>query len=230
VCVIDTVASMEPNLARWQEKDHAKSIDIGGRACIQWHEGSEVSYSFMRTTADPASRQLVFSRSKEGLTSALDVLEGKRASLATQPAADLGTTTAPGTFAFFVASGVFDQVKELQGEGPQSKVARMADGVRLEIGEIGGRIFVDARLRTKKPEDALQVQQILQGLMALASFAGDEPEVGTTLGRWIKAVQIERADRTVQVRFEYDLKTLIREMRALEALQHDDDEGGEDKK
>jgi hypothetical protein len=119
---------------------------------------------------------------------------------------------------------VFDQIKDLEGDEPQSRVARMTDGVRLEVGEVGGRLFFDARLRTKQAKDALQVQQILQGLMALASFVGNEPEVGMTLGRWIKAVSIESSDRTVTVRFEYDLKTLIAEMRALEALHHDDEE------
>lgn len=217
VALIATTASAEPALERWQKKLGAKSLDVAGHACLEWKDGDEAGYSFLRT-GSTTDRLLVVSKSKEALASALDVLEDRRPSLAKQPSAELSTTLAPGSFAFLAAAGLFDQIEGLTETGPESTVARLAQGVRVELGEHDGRFFFDARLKTKRDEDAIRVQQILQGLLALVSLAGDEPEVGATITRWSKALELTRQAQTLQLHFEYDLKLFIQEARALDAI------------
>ena len=191
---------------------------MAGHACLEWNDGEKSGYSFLRTDGSTAERLLVVSKSRETLASALDVLEDKRPSLAKQPSAELSTALAPGSFAFLAAAGLFDQIEGLSESGPESTVARLAQGVRVELGEHDGRFFFDARLRTKRDEDAIKVQQILQGLLALVSLAGDEPEVGATVTRWAKALELTHQSQSVQLHFEYDTKLFIQEARALDAL------------
>jgi hypothetical protein len=250
VALIATTESAEPALARWREELKAKPIEIAGHACMQWHEGEEAAFSFLRSKPDSTDRLLVISHTRDGLSRALEVLEGQRASYATQPSAEISTTLAPGTFAFFAANGIFDQTtgmgssevkvrqgagesKELHigigGDGPQSAIARLAQGVRVELGETGGRISLDVHVKTARDEDAVKLQKIVQGLMALASFAADEPDVGATLARWIEAVQVTRVDRTLGLSFAYDLKTLINEGRAIDAIEREKREEKGDK-
>ncbi len=250
VALISTTASVEPALATWRDKLHATPIVIGGQPCFEWKD-NDVSFSCMRATPDSTDRLLVISHSQDGLAHALEVLDGKRASLATQPSPELSTTLKPGTFAFLAATGIFDQTQGLGaasvgvhkdkgghgsvdisagGDGPESVIARLAQGLRVELGENSGQIFVDVHVRTAHEEDATKLQQIVQGLMALASFATEEPDVGATLGRWLKAVQLTRRDSTLELSFSYDLATLIREARALEAIENEKREGsGPDK-
>lgn len=246
VALISTTSSVEPALATWRDKLHAKPVVIGGQPCFEWKDGDD-SFSCLRATPDSTDRLLVISHSQDGLAHALEVLDGKRASLATQPSTELSTTLQRGTFAFLAATGIFDQTKGLggasvgihkekgehgdleisaSGDGPESVIARLAQGLRVEIGENGGQIFADVHLRTAREEDATKLQQIVQGLMALASFAADEPDVGATLGRWLKAVQMNRQGSTLELSFAYDLATLIREARAIEALENEKRENG----
>jgi hypothetical protein len=246
VALIDTTANAEPALARWRDQLHATPLDIGGRACMQWKENGETSFSCLRAKPDTTDRLLVVSHSHEGLEHALDVLDGKRPSCTTQAPAEITLTMQPGTMVFFAASGIFDQANGLglgkvgvkhdahgkndlqvavSASGPESVIGRLAQGVRVEFGETGGRMFTTVQLRTQREEDAQKLQQIVQGLMALASFATEEPDVGATLGRWLAAVQITRQEQTLRLSFDYDLKTLIRELRALEALDKEKKSG-----
>jgi hypothetical protein len=217
VALIATNASAEPALERWQKKLGAKSVDVAGRACLEWKDGEKSGFSFLRTEGSTTNRLLVVSKSKETLANALDVLQDKRPSLAKQPSAELSTALAPGSFAFLAAAGMFDQIEGMPETGPESTVARLAQGVRVELGEHDGRFFLDARLRTKRDEDALKVQQILQGLLALVSIAAEEPE-GATLTRWAKGLEVTHQAQSVQLHFEYDTKLFIQEARGLDAL------------
>lgn len=221
VVLIDTTAGAEPALARWYEKLAAKPVEIGGQLCMQWGDEGRPAYSCLRTAPDTGERLLVVSHSRDGIEQALDVLAGERPSLASQPSAALPVDVASGTIAFFAAEGIVDQLHGVEGAGPHSAVARLAQGVRMELGEVGGRVFVDLRLKTGQDEDAIKLQQIVQGLMALVSFVGDEPEVQSTLARWLGAVQVTRADSTLRLRFDYDLRTMIREARVLEEIERE---------
>ncbi len=246
VALIDTTSNAEPALARWRDQLHATAVDIGGRACMQWMEGGKTSFSCLRSNPDKIDRLLVVSHSRDGLEHALDVLDGKRTNCAKEAPAELSLTMQPGTLVFFAASGIFDQANGLglgkvdlrhgghgkhelkvgvSADGPESVIARLAQGVRLEFGETGGHLFTVVQLHTQREEDAKKLQQIVQGLMALASFATEEPDVGATLGRWLGAVQMTRQDQTLRLSFDYDLKTLIREARALQALDHEKNAG-----
>lgn len=246
VALIDTTANAEPALARWREEMHAKVVDVGGRACTQWDEKGQTSFSCLRSKPDTTDRLLVVSHSRAGLEHALDVLDGKGASCATKAPDEINLTMQPGTLVFFAASGIFDQANGLglghvgvkhdsngkndlqvavSASGPESVIARLAQGVRVEFGETGGHLFTTVQLRTQREEDAKKLQQIVQGLMALASFATEEPDVGATLGRWLGAVQVTRQDQTLRLAFDYDLKTLLREARALEALDKEKNHG-----
>jgi hypothetical protein len=229
IALIATTAAAEPMLARWQEETGAKPIDVAGHACLSWGKDDETAYSFLRVTPDSKDRLLVVSKSKDALAQALEVIEGKRVNLAKQPSEALDMKCSSGTFAFVAATGIFDEIQGLGEIGPQSAVARMAKSVRVEVGEHDGRFSFDARLTTERDEDAVKVQQIAQGLLALVSLASEEPEVGDTLGRWMKALQLTRDQKTIRLHFEYDLKLLIQEARHLEDLDKDDDEEGDGK-
>jgi hypothetical protein len=246
VALFSTNAGAEPAIARWYEKVAARPVEVGGVLCMEWGEEARPAISCLRVKPDSEERLLVVSHSRTGMAQALDVLAGSRASLASQPSTEISTTLAPGTFAFFAATDI-ERIHgmgtgsprtqhDLHGHeidiglhhGPHSAIARLAQGLRFEMGEEGGRIFFDAHVKTAGEEDARKLQDIVQGLMALASFMGDEPEVQATLGRWIRGVQVTRTERTLRLSFSYDLPTMIREARVLGELERER-RGGDEK-
>lgn len=215
VALLATSTTAEAVIARWEEKIKAQPIDIGGRACRMWSDGDESGYAFLRATPTSTDRLLVMSKSKDALAQALDVLDGKLTSLAKKPSADITGITRPGTIVSLSATEILETIPGLSEAGPDSTIAKMAQGLRVEFGEFDGRFFLDVNVRTERAEDAMRIQQILQGLTALASFAAEDPTTGATIGRWLKALDLSSDGPNMRVRFEYDLKLLIQEARAL---------------
>lgn len=60
------------------------------------------------------------------------------------------------------------------------------------------------------------MQQILQGLTALASLVSEDVEQGQALQRLVGALRFQTTGSQIYVEFSYDLASLIGDLRSLE--------------
>ena len=219
VVIVRTNAHAEAALAAAQLKAGAKTLRVGERDCIQWGEGGDAGFSFLRAGTGEL-REVVFAKSQADLGAALEVLDKKRPALDTLPRSDLFPEPAVGTFAYVAASGILDELAGPSGHNVQqvSAMARLAKGVRLEIGEVGGGMFLDLRLRTDKPEDAKRIQRIFDGLLALPGLMHNDTEGSEVIDRLTQAINVESINEFAHLRFQYGTHALFSEIQALQAL------------
>ena len=139
---------------------------------------------------------ILLGKSRERIDQATQVLEGKLPSLLGGKA----FTDFPATSDSFVFLGVaegFDQLLELP---PQAKVLHMADGLRIVLGENADVLFADLALKSKTQEVVTQIQQVLQGLIALFSLGAPENQ---DLSELVRSTKVTTADKVVAVGMQF---------------------------
>jgi hypothetical protein len=137
---------------------------------------------------------VVFSNKDHLLRLALDVLTGKKESLADGGALRDMQSLPEGTFFCGAAEG-FGNMKI---EEPQARVLQKAEKIKVAVGELEANNFVLASLTMDSTESATQVHDVLRGLLALGNMFGEhEPD----LAGLIRDVQLHQDGRRVALRF-----------------------------
>ncbi|HAM73309.1 MAG TPA: hypothetical protein DCM86_16875 [Verrucomicrobiales bacterium] len=178
----------------------------GGPSPIQKfdQEGSSL-YSFngegFATVTD--KNLLVLAKSRPALSNAVLLLQGKG-----HPAAPSsivgGNGSAPKEVLSVGLSDSFHQGLELP---PQAQVLKRTDGARLSLREAGDSLVAKLAIRAKAADVVEQLQQALQGLMAIASLgAGENPQVQQLL----KGLKVDRQENEVGVAFQYPVSEVTR--------------------
>jgi hypothetical protein len=145
------------------------------------------------------------SKSRDALQHARDVLAGQAAS---QGAGRLleGYGAVPASFFFFGVAADFSQNAALP---PKAAVLKQAEGGRLILGELGESLFVDLTIRARDEEVAQQIQQVFQGLLALAALSQEQkPE----LRELTQAARITAAERLVTVGLEIPVAKALQKL------------------
>ncbi len=107
---------------------------------------------------------------------------------------------------FFFAA-VAEGINSIQGLPPQANVLKMTEGIALRVGERDSLLNLDVSLRTDLDETAVRVQQVLQGIVALASLAQFEhPE----LSRVLRSLRIASEGRAVRLDLSYPVDEAIK--------------------
>jgi len=136
---------------------------------------------------------------------AADVLAGKAANLKSSKVfsefADVKKT-----FFFFGVAEAFNSDAVV---APQAKLLQMADGGRVVLGEHADQLFLDLALKAKSSEIVTQMQQVVQGIIALASLG--QPE-NKDLAQLVQAVKVSADDRIVNVSVEYPVDKVIQKL------------------
>jgi hypothetical protein len=110
----------------------------------------------------------------------------------------LNLDTAPGFAAFAAASR--DNFLLIAAEGfsdaapvpPKAWVLKMAEGLRFTLGETAGQVQASLTLNAKSAETAQQMQQVVQGMLALVSLSQIE---NVDLQRLISGLRVGANDR-----------------------------------
>jgi len=228
VLLVQANAHVEAALAAAQQKHGAKALRIRERDCVQWGKGAEDGFSCL-LPATGERREIVLTKTQADLQQALEVLDKQRPALDSVPQSDLYAPPAAGTFAFVAVTGVLDELVGAHGHDIKqvSAAARLAKGLRIEVGETTGNVYLDLRLRTEKPEDAQRIQKIFDGLLALPGLMhGGDTEAGEVLDRLTQAIKVEALNEIAHVRFQYAAKALFGEFQKLHGL--DGEEHGEE--
>ena len=100
---------------------------------------------------------------------------------------------------------------ELEDMGPQARVFQLSKGIALRLAENGDDLALRATLETNSTENALRVQQILQGMIAIASFAKMDDENLSTL---LRSTIVRNTDRLVHLEVAFPSERIIKILEA----------------
>jgi hypothetical protein len=154
--------------------------------------------------------QVFMGKSKESLQKAMDVLAGKAPNLASGRTF-AGYPDTPKSF-FFLAlaegfSGKIPLPHQKEGEGkneggfaPKAQLLQMADGGRLVLGESADNLFLNLSLKAKTVDASRQMQQILQGVLALVSLSQGQNQ---DLLQIVQATKISSEANVVNIGLDY---------------------------
>jgi DNA-binding phage protein len=142
------------------------------------------------------ARAIIFGKSRSITEQAARVLAGKAPNLTSSKAfAEYGEIRR----AFFFL-GVADSFGSDAALPPQATVLRMADGGRIVLGESADQVFLNLALRAKDPETVTQMQQVIQGVIALSSLARPEDK---DLAQLVQSIKVSASGHIVSLSAEY---------------------------
>ncbi|RYD33517.1 MAG: hypothetical protein EOP86_13200 [Verrucomicrobiaceae bacterium] len=123
------------------------------------------------------------------------IIEGKASSLKDEPTFSEYTAQSGGFFLVALAEGFVRDA----GLPPQAQVLKLAEGGRIALGEAAGKLQLSVNLKANTTENAVQIQQVIQGLVALAGLADvDEPELAQVKD-WVRSAQVTSKEKIVSL-------------------------------
>lgn len=203
---------------------HAEELD--GRPLHVWDDGGEKSFVCVARREGSNDRLVVRAGDKETLRRALSVVDHPGESLAgvKEPAASY--TPAAGSILYAAA---MTELSELGKVDMASNVTRLAKDMRLDIGEARGEVYAMLDLEAATEKEARQLQQVMQGALALVSLAqGENEELHQPLSDLVNAFQFTSQGSRTHCEFRMSVSLLLQDLRRLEAADDDDDEGGDE--
>ncbi len=139
-----------------------------------------------------AGRPVVLGKSREKVLRARDVLNGKASNLKDSPAFNQFPAPASGPFLIAAAEG-FNGAAAIP---PQANVLKQADALRLTLAEADTNVVARLALLTKDAQVGQQVQQVVQGLIALVALSQNG---NSDLQRLAQSLHVRQSDRFVTV-------------------------------
>jgi hypothetical protein len=204
----------------------AKEAGEGAGPVKREKRGSATTYSFHNEQGFASvhpGKLVVLSKSREAVEKAEAVLSGKSANLSTGKAFS-GFPETPKAFFFLAIAEGFNEDAALP---PQAKVLKMTEGARLVLGENAASLFLNLALKAKSSEVMTQMQQVIQGTVALASLSQQE---NADLMQLAQSVKVSGDDKMVTVGVEFPVEKAIRLLGEKNAKSRDDDSGASKKK
>jgi hypothetical protein len=214
VLVIKTTLDVGKVLDAAIEKFFPNGESGGGIKKTQ--QGSAVLYSInddVFVTIFPGDL-VVVAKSRAPIQKASEVLAGKLANL-TSGKAFSGFPDVQKAFFFLGIAEAFNADVPIP---PQANVLKMADGGRVVLGENAGRLFLNLALKAKNSEVVTQIQQVIQGLVALASLSKAENK---DLMQLVQSAKVSADENMVSLTLEFPVERAIEKL-SEEKNKHED--------
>ena len=133
----------------------------------------------------------------------LDTIDQGAGSLATDPSfADMANATAT------IVAGVADGVDQWQGLRPRARLLQEVDRIRVTIDEAGDAMVLNLTVTAKQLEKAEQMQQVVQGLIALYGLGHDQIDDQNVV-RLLRSLAVKRDGATVTITTTYPTGILL---------------------
>jgi hypothetical protein len=179
----------------------------GPMAVTQTQEGG-VSFYAIKDTAYCAvlpGKVIAIGRSREITENAAKVLTGKAPSLASGAAFSEFGDAKEAFFFLGVAEG-FNLGNNLP---PQAKLLQVADAGRVVLGEDSNQVFLSLALRGKTPDVVAQMEQVVQGLVAIGSLSQPQDK---DLGYLLHSIKVSTKDNIVNIGVDYPVDRAIEQL------------------
>jgi len=153
-----------------------------------------------------AGKPVILSKSRDSIHRAQEVLSGSAANLASTKTFSEFPGSPKGFF--FVATAedfnLAEQFGERADEGekgnPKAKILKLADGGRVMLGEEANQLLLDLSLKARASEVVTQMQQVIQGMIALASLSQTDNQ---DLQQLAQSAKVSTAGNVVNLQVGY---------------------------
>lgn len=155
-----------------------------------------------------SSDTLVLGKTKTLLSTGKEALAGKGSNLSTAQTFKEFAPTGDGYFFMVLAQGFGSSASV----PPQAQILREAEGGAIVIGEKEDKLFMNLTLKGKNAEVITQMQQVVQGLMALASLSEEAPP---ELKELIRGANVSTKEQILNVSLSFPSSKAIEKMEQL---------------
>ena len=145
---------------------------------------------------------IAIGRTRQITENAAKVLDGKAPGLASG-AAFGGFGDMKEAFFFM---GVAEGFNLGKGLPQQAKLLQVADAGRIVLGEDANLLFLNLALRGKTPEVVTQMQQVMQGIIAIGSLGQPQDK---DVAHLLQSIKVSADDKIVSVRVDYPVDRAI---------------------
>ncbi len=228
VMVLETSDRIHEALRRLGQLEGVEheSVEFAGFAVERFAFDGEEHYVHVRTNRRSERSVVVLADASRRLVDACRVISGERRSLSRGVSPLSRAKPRRGSFVFVAASdaGMFDGIEEA------SEIVRLTDAVMIDIGETGDDLYAAAMVSADSGEDARDIVQVLQGMLALGRLAvGEDPDLAP-LRDVIRGVEIGAEDRQITLGIQLPAKQLIEALEGLDdqGRARDDDDDNDD--
>lgn len=106
----------------------------------------------------------------------------------------------------FLLVALADGINKIEGLPPQARILQLTQGISLQLWEESDALSVAAALVTDGPETGRQVQQVLQGLIAMAALTQNgDPEISMI----VNSARVVQNGSTVRFQLSYPLDRAV---------------------
>lgn len=225
VLIIHASNVVDQLLADHAEEAHLEHLEAEGYELLRWTDGDQSHYGHVRKTRRGDDRLVFIGKQRESLLGALRVADGEA-----EPAGEDGLISkspGEGSFIFFAAPDLAGFLKEHAPMGDVPHLDKVR-GLRLEAGEADGDVFAHLDVLTATDDDARNVTQAAQGLLALGRLISSGEKEAAEIGKLLDMVSVAGADRTVSVKVRCSADHLEGMLEAHRKSHHGEAEEAED--
>jgi len=144
------------------------------------------------------NRTIVLGKSLSGLRGYLQVRRGNRPSVDVKARFSSYSPAAGQCLVVAFAEGI----NRAAGLPVQARVLQLTEGMTIQIGENSENALLNVSLTTDSPQTANQVQQVLQGILALLTLTQAHPDLDVLVRSLVFSIE----DRTVRCDLNYPLE------------------------
>ncbi|HRE80772.1 MAG TPA: discoidin domain-containing protein [Opitutaceae bacterium] len=146
----------------------------------------------------PRKDLIVISKEFGQVERALAVVDGKTPRLR-KDSPLLNSATSRGFF-FVASANGFNQLKDMP---PQARILQKATGVQVALGESASNLAARITLSTADADVSSQMRRIVEGMLALVSFAQVEDQ---NLARLTQSITVDHTDTAVSIGLSYPVE------------------------
>jgi hypothetical protein len=144
----------------------------------------------------------LISRSEERLKRARDVIGGASENLTSSKS----FPSLPNKPKGFLVAAVADAFPRGMKLPPPAQGLKNAEGGQIEAGESADHLFLNLAVNTKDSESATQMQQVVQGIVAMAALSQSE---NRDLQKLVQGTKVSGSEKTVRVNVELPTADVI---------------------
>jgi len=165
---------------------------ISGKSFPTYLFGNEVFVTF------PRKDLIVVSKQFSQVENALSVIEGRTPKIA-KGSSLLASSDNRGFF-FVASANGFNTLKDMP---PQARILQKATGIQIALGESGSNLATRITLATADAEVSSQMRRIVEGMLALVSFAQVEDQ---NLNKLAQSITVKETERAVSIGLTYPVE------------------------
>jgi hypothetical protein len=157
---------------------------------------------------------VVLAETSDMVKTALDVLSRTAPNASQNGLFSDDIPTNPGVVIFAAADNIFKSIEQTEG----NVVLKQTSSITGSIGEFNGRTYLEVRLKTLTEDAAVNVLQMVQGMMAFMNLAAtsEHPQLAALL----QSIHIQQEGKSIKIRFEKASSDLISILDTMNLNEH----------